>query len=112
MLKQLLDKYLQYHNSGIETKDFTRFFELLTVDSEMHFENINFGPLIGKKSVCNAFIINPPSDKLIFSNEIFPEGNAAKANYSWSKNPKEIAREVNFEFENELIKKTLVKSYV
>ena len=99
---ELAKLYVELHNSGVETGDFSAMLKLFTRDAEMYFNSIEAGPFPGIDSIAKAFINNPPGDKLlIFGME--QRDKSVVLEYGWLVNPSEKRGSIIFTFSATLL---------
>jgi SnoaL-like domain len=80
-LPALLLRYIEVHNQGVRSGDFSQLLDLFAPDSVMRFPGIEFGPLQGIEAIREAFRTHPPDDELYLLSETSNiEGGFA---YSW-----------------------------
>ncbi|MCI0629536.1 MAG: hypothetical protein L0Y44_02650 [Phycisphaerales bacterium] len=83
---QLLATYVAHHNLGVKTGNFMPLLTFFAELAEMHFDGIEYGPLIGRRAIAQAFDKHPPSDELVISEPV-NHADCASAAYAWSRKP-------------------------
>ena len=78
----LLRSYVEAHNEGVRTHDFSSLASLLHPDAEMHFERQDVGPFIGRDAVLRAFREHGPGAELHALDAKAAE-DAVEALYGW-----------------------------
>ena len=83
---QLLITYVAHHNLGVKTGNFMPLLTFFAELAEMHFDGIEYGPLIGRRAIAQAFDKHPPSDELVIGEPV-NHADCASAAYAWSRKP-------------------------
>ncbi len=83
-----LSAYLEAHNEGVRSGDFTGLVGLLAEDASMIFEGfpISIGPYEGREAIAGAFAEHPPDDVLILD-DLSSYCDEVTARYSWGVSP-------------------------
>ena len=81
----MLLRYIELHNQGVRSGDFSGMLNLFAPDAVMRFEGIAFGPLRGVEAIRDAFGTNPPDDELCLITE--PAEDVGSFAYSWRQAP-------------------------
>lgn len=84
--QEILRAYIEFHNEGVESGDFSRMLELFASDAELRFVAISFGPFQGRDAIAQAFAEHPPADKLRASEPI-PISAGTTTIYEWESSP-------------------------
>src|SRR2546427_3815934 len=92
----ILQKYVERHNLGVRTGDFSTMLALLDRDARMVLQGRPAGPFAGRAAIAEAFAENPPDDELIIAE---PGGgaHAASAAYAWKTKPSAPAGRISIE---------------
>lgn len=99
---ELLDRYVELHNRGVRTGDFSGVPALFAPDGVMQFEGSALGALSGRDAVAAAFDSDPPRDDLVLLERV-PSGGSAEAVYGWAARPHIAAGRLRLEERQGLI---------
>jgi steroid delta-isomerase len=83
-MRELLDRHVDFFNSGVRTGDFAPMIEQFTADAELHFEGVPVGPFVGRNVIAEAYKQNPPDDEIDIL-DVEEEGSSLVARYAWKK---------------------------
>ncbi|HKZ58734.1 MAG TPA: nuclear transport factor 2 family protein [Candidatus Thermoplasmatota archaeon] len=77
-----LTAYVDAHNEGVRTADYSRLAALLHAEAEMTFKGQRVGPYIGRDAILRAFKETAPGAELRVL-EVQSDRTGAEARYGW-----------------------------
>ncbi len=100
---ELLAAYVEAHNIGLLSGDFTALGDLLLPTASMRFQRIGIGPFDNAKAILQAFHEQPPDDELVVQSIRAIGDKTAEATYSWESAPGKLAGRLRIVAHRELI---------
>jgi hypothetical protein len=80
---QLLTRYIEAHNAGVRTGDFTAVVSLFHTDGKLRFQGASLGPFSGRAMIAKAFRDSPPVDQLTIQSATSLSIDTAEAIFGW-----------------------------
>jgi hypothetical protein len=106
--KNIIPKYFDLHNKGIESGNFEQLLTLFSSDAILSFEGINIGPFVGKESIAKAFSIYPPVNK-IFALDVAEKEGVHVVDYALAPERDKISGKIRIQMtKNNLINKLII----
>lgn len=85
--EQLLAAYVEAHNEGVRTRDFTALGALLHPTASMRFHGVDAGPYESAVAIARAFREQGPKDELRIVRIVSAGADTVVATYAWSEHP-------------------------
>ncbi|HVZ40831.1 MAG TPA: hypothetical protein VHI13_16245 [Candidatus Kapabacteria bacterium] len=104
---ELLSRYIECHNEGVETSNFSPLVELFSHDAEIKFIIMQPRLYRGRDAIAAAFAEHPPTDQLR-AHHITPVATGATTLYEWSQQPGVQAGSIHARIECDLIQRMVI----
>ena len=104
---ELLQKYILFHNYGIESGDFAPMLELFDVNAVIEFEDERIGKFEGIEMIAGVFRRQSPTLNLSIS-DIKEEDDTVTADYSDENDPNTRLGSIKLESDNRRIKRLYI----
>lgn len=88
MTENMLTRYIQAHNHGVRSGDFSQLLDLFAADASMSFHGLPrpLGPFNGHSAIAEAFAAHPPDDELVLDG-LEADDEFLRARYRWRADP-------------------------
>ena len=83
-VEHVLTSYVERHNSGVRSRDFTAMLELFAADAVVIFHDIAIGPFRGDE-IAAAFRRSPPDDEIVLIGNAAVGDSQIESDYAWSR---------------------------
>jgi hypothetical protein len=82
-LRGLLERHVELFNAAVSSGDYDPFLATFAEDAVMRFDDLPFGPFVGRGAIAEAYATQPPSDTMALIGMQEVGADAVTAAFEW-----------------------------